>query len=143
MRQTKQTMAPFHYTLRVRFNECDPQSVAFNANYLTYIDVAMTELYRQGFGRSYFEVMEDNGVETVVAEANLKFIAPARFDDQIEVAIAIDRLGNTAAEASALISREGELLVTAQIRYVFIDPQSWEKLPIPDQMRQQLALYSA
>jgi hypothetical protein len=24
-------MAPFTYKLRVRFNECDPQSVAFNA----------------------------------------------------------------------------------------------------------------
>ena len=37
-------MAPFTYKLRVRFNECDPQSVAFNANYLAYIDVAITDL---------------------------------------------------------------------------------------------------
>jgi len=79
-------MAPFGYTLRVRFNECDPQGIAFNANYFTYIDIAITDLYRQHFDGSFLAVMESNGVDVVVAEANLKFLAPARFDQEIEVA---------------------------------------------------------
>jgi len=128
-------MAPFGYTLRVRFNECDPQSVAFNANYFTYIDIAITDLYRQHFDDSYAGVMESNGVDVVVAEANLKFLAPARFDEEIEVAITVERLGNTSMEVSSLISRDGEALVTAEIRYVFVDLKSWEKTPIPDPIR--------
>lgn len=134
-------MAPFLYTLRVRFNECDPQRVAFNANYLTYIDIAITDLYRQHFDDSYAEVMESNGVDVVVAEAKLKFVAPARFDDQIEVSITIERLGNTSMEVSALISRDGEELVTAELRYVFVEIETWEKTPIPDPIRETMAKF--
>ena len=134
-------MAPFRYTLRVRFNECDPQSVAFNANYFTYIDIAITDLYRQHFDDSYAGVMESNGVDVVVAEANLKFLAPARFDEEIEVAITVERLGNTSMEVSSLISRDGEALVTAEIRYVFVDLKSWEKTPIPDPIRTTMAQF--
>ncbi len=134
-------MAPFRYTLRVRFNECDPQNVAFNANYLTYIDIAITELYRQRFDASYAEVMASSGVDVVVAEAKLKFLAPARFDDQIEIAITVERLGNTAMEVSALISRDREELVFGELRYVFVDLESWKKTPIPDQIRATMAQF--
>ena len=134
-------MAPFRYKLRVRFNECDPQRVAFNANYLTYIDIAITDLYRQHFDDSYAEVMESNGVDVVVAEANLKFLAPARFDQEIEVALTIERLGNTSMEISSLISSDGDELVTAELRYVFVDIASWKKTPIPGQIRETMAKF--
>ena len=38
---------PFRHRLRVRYNECDPQGVVFNANYLTYFDLTMGELWRE------------------------------------------------------------------------------------------------
>ncbi len=132
-------MAPFLYKLRVRFNECDPQSVAFNANYLTYIDIAITDLYRQHFDGSFAEVMESNGVDVVVAQANLKFLAPARFDEEIEIAITVQRLGNTAMETSSRITRAGEPLVEAELRYVFVDLETWQKTPIPEQIRETMA----
>ena len=113
----------------------------FNANYLTYIDIAITDLYRQHFDDSYAEVMESNGVDVVVAEANLKFLAPARFDEEIEVAITVERLGNTSMEVSSLISRDGEALVTAELRYVFVDIATWEKTPIPAPIRETLAMF--
>ncbi len=134
-------MPSFTYNLRVRFNECDPQRVAFNANYLTYIDIAITDLYRQHFDDSYAAVMESNAVDVVVAEANLKFFAPARFDDEIEVSITVERLGNTSMEVSSLISLDGEALVTAELRYVFVDIETWEKTPIPDPIRETMAKF--
>jgi len=38
--------APFVHELRVRYGECDPQGIVFNANYLLYFDVAFTDLGR-------------------------------------------------------------------------------------------------
>ena len=40
----------FRHPLRVRYHECDPQGHVFNANYLAYADIAVTELYREAFG---------------------------------------------------------------------------------------------
>ncbi len=42
--------APFVHELRVRYGECDPQGIVFNANYLLYFDVAFTELWREAVG---------------------------------------------------------------------------------------------
>ena len=41
---------PFRHRLRVRYHECDPQGVVFNANYLAYFDIALTELWRDAVG---------------------------------------------------------------------------------------------
>jgi hypothetical protein len=55
----------FHHRLRVRYGECDPQGVVFNANYLNYYDVAMAEFHREVIG-PYAELV-DEGLEMVVA----------------------------------------------------------------------------
>ena len=75
---------PFRHRIRVRYSECDLQGVVFNANYLTYLDEAMTELFRTALDGGY-QAMVDAGVDMVVAESTLRYLAPARFDDEIEV----------------------------------------------------------
>ncbi|MCW3057401.1 MAG: hypothetical protein JWO21_1370, partial [Solirubrobacterales bacterium] len=75
--------APFVHQLRVRYGECDPQGIVFNANYLLYFDVAFTELWRACVGP--WQEMVDRGIDAVVADASLSFRAPARFDDQLEL----------------------------------------------------------
>ncbi len=83
---------PFRHRLRVSYNECDPQGVVFNANYLTYFDLTMTELWRELGG---YQAMVDAGVDMVVAEARVRYLAGLRFDDEFEVRASIARLGET------------------------------------------------
>jgi hypothetical protein len=66
--------AAFVHELRVRYGECDPQGIVFNANYLLYFDVAFTELWREAVGP--WQEMVERGVDAVVAEANLRFRSP-------------------------------------------------------------------
>ena len=42
----------FRHRLRVRYHECDPQAIVFNAHYLAYCDLAVTELWRETMGGS-------------------------------------------------------------------------------------------
>ena len=56
---------PFVYKLRVRYAECDPQGVLFNANYLAYVDHTITELWRAAYGG--YGAMLDRGIDIVVA----------------------------------------------------------------------------
>src|ERR671926_16488 len=63
---------PFRHRLRVRYGECDPQGIVFNANYLAYFDVGITELWRATVGP--WQVMVDRGVDMVVAEAGTRFV---------------------------------------------------------------------
>jgi acyl-CoA thioester hydrolase len=59
--------AVFTHCLRVRFGECDPQGVVFNANYFLYFDVAITEFQRQAL--IPYDEMVASGTDMVVAEA--------------------------------------------------------------------------
>ena len=53
--QLKKTLSEhFNFLLRVRYGECDAQQVVFNARYADYIDIAMTEYFREVVGGSIF-----------------------------------------------------------------------------------------
>ena len=132
---------PFVHRLRVRFHECDPQGVVFNAHYFAYFDVALTEMWREAFG-SYGEVV-DSGTDVVVVEASATFRAPARFDDELDVALGIDRLGTTSMTMAASIHRDGELLVDGRMIHVFVDTATMAKQPIPDWLRTGLEAYAS
>ena len=96
---------PFRHRLRVRYNECDPQGVVFNANYLTYFDLTMGELWRELGG---YQAMVDAGVDMVVAEATIRYLAPLRFDDELELVARIRRLGDTSMTTELVIEDGGE-----------------------------------
>jgi acyl-CoA thioester hydrolase len=124
---------PFSHRLRVRYGECDAQGIVFNANYLAYVDVALTELWRSAFGS--YDSMIERGIDTVVHEANLLFRASARFDDVLEISGGFEPLGQTSAVLRLGFARGEEDLVEARLRYVFVDTGSWEKTTIPDWVR--------
>jgi acyl-CoA thioester hydrolase len=128
---------PFLHPLRVRYAECDPQQIVFNANYFAYFDIAMTELWRAAVG-SYGEML-DRGVDMVVAEASARFLGAARFDDEIELEVAVTRLGTTSCTTRHRILRGGEALVEGEMRHVIVDRESLQKTPIPQWLREALA----
>jgi acyl-CoA thioester hydrolase len=132
--------SPFVHRLRVRYGECDPQGLVFNANYLLYFDVGFTELWRAAVG-PWLE-MVDRGVDVVVAEAGLRFRAPARFDDEIDVRMRLSRLGATSISTEVEIVRDGDLLVEGTLRHVCVDARTWRKTELPDWMRSGLARFT-
>ena len=109
----------FVHELRVRYGECDPQGIVFNANYLLYFDVAFTEYWRDRVGP--WDDMVSVGVDVVVAEANLRFRAPARFDDILALEVTTEELGKTSMTTRVDVQRDGELLVEMRLRHVFVD----------------------
>jgi acyl-CoA thioester hydrolase len=132
---------PFVHELRVRYAECDPQGIVFNANYLVYFDVVFTELWRAAVGP--WQEMVQRGIDAVVAEANARFRAPARFDDVLELHARITRLGTTSMTTEIDVVRDGELLVQGRLQHVCVDVTTWGKTEIPDWVRDGLRRYAA
>jgi len=68
--------------------------------------------------------------------------APARFDDEIELAVRVVELGTTSMSTAIDATRASELLVEGRMRHVFIDPATLAKQPIPPGVRERLADYA-
>ncbi len=132
--------APFRHRIRVRYHECDPQGVVFNANYLAYCDICLTELWREAV--EGYAGMAAEGIDVVVAEARIRFLAPLRFDDEFEIEVAITRLGTTAMELEFAFARDGEPIAEAELAQVFIELEHGDKIPIPDKIRRGLERYA-
>jgi acyl-CoA thioester hydrolase len=131
------TTGGFVHRLRVRFGECDPQGVVFNANYLLYFDVAFTELWRERLG-GYAEMI-DGGVDVMLVQSNVGYKQPAKADDEIDIKLLVTKLGTTSMALGADVERDGELLAEAELHYVFVDSASLTKTAIPPEIRTALS----
>ncbi len=135
----------FVHELRVRYGECDPQGIVFNANYLLYFDVAFTELWRAAAGP--WGEMVERGIDAVVAETNVRFHRPARFDDELALHARIARLGRTAVTTEMDVMRGDELLVAGWLRHVCVQTPTNEgamrTCPWPEDIRAGLTRYVA
>ena len=121
------------HELRVRYGECDPQGIVFNANYLMYFDVCFTELWREAVGP--WQEMVERGFDAVVAEANVRFRSPARFDDVLELQARVARIGNSSITTEIDVVRDGETLIEGWLRHVVVDTTTWGPTEIPDWVR--------
>ena len=130
------------HRLRVRYSECDAQGVVFNANYVVYFDVVMTELWREAIGP--WSDLVATGTDMVVAEVRVRYLAPARFDDELDIAASVARLGETSMTTRLEVRRAGEeeLLAEGELRHVFVDAVAKSKTPIPAEVRPALERYA-
>jgi acyl-CoA thioester hydrolase len=106
--------------------------VVYHTHYLVWCEIARTDYIRQ-FGASYAQ-LEQNGLLLAVAEANIRYIASARYDDLITVECTLDRAQSRLLTFSYNIYRDEPrpraLLATAATRLIALTPEgSTRQLP--------------
>ena len=131
---------PLVHRLRVRWAEADMQGVVFNANYLAWFDIGITEYLRgvAGGDRDRLAAIFD---KLYVVRSTLDYRAPARFDDEVEVCARTARLGNSSLEVAFAIRREGEILIEG--RNVYVHTSDGRPAALPDDLRRRIAAYEA
>ena len=129
---------PFTFSARTRvgFSDTDAQGIVYYGRYLPYFDLARVEYHRH-LGL----LPEHAGEEQFVMRASaVEYLAPAVFDDLLEIFIRIKRLGRTSATYQCAAYRVGDdvLMVTAEQTLVLIDLDTRRPAPIPDWYRQTI-----
>jgi acyl-CoA thioester hydrolase len=105
--------------IRVHYHETDGQGRVHHAIYLHYFERGRVELLRTA-GTSYRDI-EATGLMLVVSEMNVRYLAPAAFDDQLTLVTEATRLRGARIEHHYQLLRGGELLVEAQSTIACID----------------------
>lgn len=112
--------------------------VVYHAEYLVWCEMGRTEFIRAR-GMSYAE-MERLGVPLAVAEATIRYHAPARYDDRIRVTTTLGRVGSRGMTFDYVIANAdtGQRLVTASTTLVALDPDG-RAATIPAEIRALLS----
>jgi acyl-CoA thioester hydrolase len=130
--------APFATTVRVRYAECDMQGHVFNAHYLTWFDTAHTAALAEALGRPYTDLVA-SGIDFVVAESGIRHLAPARFDEEVEIGVEFEPPTNSSLTSRFTVSRDGTTLAEGFLRHVCVDAKTFQKKAWPDDVRAALA----
>ncbi len=128
---------PFKFSAqtRVGFSDTDAQGIVYYGRYLPYFDLARVE-YHRNLGLLGMDIGEE-GQEFVMRACTIEYLAPAVFDDLIEVYVRMAKIGRTSVtyEFAAYRARDDLLMVTATQTLVLVDLDERKAVAIPDTYR--------
>ncbi|MFM7203805.1 MAG: acyl-CoA thioesterase [Myxococcota bacterium] len=124
--------------LRVRYAETDAWGVTYHSNFIIYFEVGRNEFNRDL--QLDWRAIEATGVSMVVAEAHVKYTAPAKYDDLLTICTGVAKLGNRSIRFEYRILRGEELLCTGWTAHVFVD-RVGKPVLVPEAFREVLRVH--
>ncbi|WBY01570.1 tol-pal system-associated acyl-CoA thioesterase [Ramlibacter tataouinensis] len=124
--------APFSWPVRVYWEDTDAGGIVFYANYLKFFERARTEWLRAlGIGQA--QLRERTGGMFVVTETSVRYLRPARLDDELRVTAELSEAGRASMtlRQQALQHPGGELLAEGTIRIGWVDAATLRPARIP------------
>ena len=131
------------FPLRVYYEDTDAQGIVYYANYFKFMERARTEMMREA-GFSHASITHEDQQFFVVAEANAKYKASARLDDELIIETNIQYLGSASLKLQQnvlkRVAKDEQLLLEGSIALVYVT-QDGRPIRIPDKMRSVLSPY--
>ncbi len=123
--------------IRVRYVETDQMGYVHHSQYAIYFEMGRTELLRE-CGVSYRE-MENSGAFFVVTRLEMKYRAPARYDDELRLVTKTTRLTRARIEHKYKLYRKNDnLLLTEGSSTLACVNKAGQIVAIPDMFMQYL-----
>ncbi len=107
------------FALRVYYEDTDVAGVVYYANYMKYIERARTEWAREA-GVDQVRLREE-GTVFAVRRVEADYLAPARFDDLLEVRTAVEDTSGARLVLGQEVWRESQRLFAARVTLVAMD----------------------
>ncbi len=128
----------FAHRVRVYWEDTDAAGIVFYANYLRFFERARTEwLRRAGWGQQ--ALREEWGIVFVVTEASLRYLAPARIDDELDITVAVAEPPRASVVLDQAARRGAQALVTGRIGLACVDAATLRPRRIPPPVLRALA----
>ena len=124
---------PNPFSIRVYWEDTDAGGVVFYANYLKFFERARTEWLRAaGVGQQ--ALRDETGAMFVVAEVQMRYLAPAKLDDLIAVGVQVAEQGAASMVLVQEAWRGDTLLAQGRIRIGCVQADTLKPRRIPAQV---------
>jgi acyl-CoA thioester hydrolase len=127
----------FAIDVAVRFAETDAQGIAHHSNYLVWFEAARVA-YLAEFAGGY-QAIRDQGLESLVLEAQIRYRQPARFDDRLRIHARIGSISGARFRFDYEVTRDGELLADGWTSHACVDARTFRATRIPRELAGAIA----
>ena len=135
----------FQLPIRIYWEDTDAGGIVFHANYLKFFERARTEWLRAlGIGQQ--ALREQSGGMFVITEAQLRYLAPARLDDELIVTSQLQQAGRASLTLlqEALLppcqpDTPAQLLSTATVRLGWVNASTLRPARIPASLLEKIS----
>ncbi|NBU89362.1 MAG: tol-pal system-associated acyl-CoA thioesterase [Betaproteobacteria bacterium] len=128
----------FTWRVRVYWEDTDAGGIVFYANYLKFFERARTEWLRW-LGIEQQALRESDSVIFIVTDTRVRYLRPARLDDEIDVTAAVSETGPASLTFSQQARRHGEVLADGEIRVACVDASTLRPRRFPPSLKRILA----
>jgi len=129
---------------RVRWGDVDAARIIFYGAYIHFFEFAETELFR-AVGLPYGTMFDELKIWLPRVHLECDFRRAARLDDLLEVSVHVGRFGTRSMKLNFEVRRKGEdeMIATAHFVLAAVNQDTFETVPIPAELRERLAPYTA
>lgn len=124
-------------TLRVYYEDTDLAGIVYYANYLKYIERGRTEYVREA-GIDQVRLKANEGIVFAVRRIEADYIAPAKFDDLLDVVTQVESMTGARIIMRQGIERAGEVVFEALVTLVALS-ENGRPARLPAEIRQTLS----
>jgi acyl-CoA thioester hydrolase len=132
----------FFNTFRVRYAEIDGQGIVFNAHYMNYAEISLTE-YLRHLGLDYVSLVQEGKMDMALVKSTLEFKASAYFDELLDVGVRVTGIGSTSFTVMFEMYRNEseEMILKANNVYVNYNVRERRADSVPDFFRRVVAQF--
>ena len=129
---------------RVRWGDVDAARIIFYGAYIHFFEYAETELFR-AVGLHYGVMFDELKIWLPRVHLECDFHRIAQLDDLLVVSVYVGRFGTKSMRLNFEVRRKGseELVATAHFVLAAVNQDTFETVPIPSELREKLAPYTA
>ena len=126
---------------RVRYSETDKMGYLYYGHYAKYYEIGRVESIRS-LGFSYAKMEEELKVMMPVLNMESRFLAPAHYDDELEIHTTLEEMPSKMITFKHEIKNSDQTVInTATIKLFFIDMTNGKRTSIPEVLSEKLKSY--
>ena len=136
-------MKKFTIEERVRWGDVDAAGIIFYGSYIRFFEIAETELFR-AMGMPYGKVFDELEIWLPRVHLECDFRRAARLDDLLVVSVFVARFGHKSFRLNFEVKRKGEDELVADAHFILasVRRDSFETVPVPEELKRRLAPYT-
>jgi acyl-CoA thioester hydrolase len=113
----------------VRFAETDAQGIAHHASFVVWLEVARVGYLAEHAGG--YRAIQEQGVEALTTEVNVRYLAAVRFDDRLRVWARCVDLRGARFRYEYVVERDGEAVAEGWTAHATVDRVTHRPIRLP------------